>query len=220
MNALSNGQLHVWWSPSDALPADAVRWLSDDERMRYERFYFDCDRLSYVAAHAMLRLLLERYGSQYAWTRMGVGIHGKPYLPGDIEFNLSHTRGMAACAFSLSPIGVDVESADRAGDWRRLVPQVMSEHERTALQSLSPARQQLQFYQAWTSKEAWSKAIGNGLHTDFRGLDVLRPQPGLFLAAVDTMPGFQGAVCSTTTPSLLQIRQFIWPCDGRHELTR
>lgn len=214
MRALSRCGIQVWWSPADTAPDDAARWLVADEQARAGRFHFDGDRHAYITAHAMLRLLLERHGSAHARAPLQAGVHGKPWLPGGIEFNLSHTRGMVACALSLSPVGVDVESASRAGDWRSLVPQVLSDHERAVLHALPPQRQQAQFYAAWTGKEAWAKATGLGLHADFRALDVLRPPTGLFLAAVDTAPGFQAAVCSTVGVSQVQVSEFVWTDTG------
>lgn len=218
MTPLSRRRIQVWWSPCDAAPVDALRWLSADERARATRFHFDDDRNAYIAAHAMLRLLLAQHGSAHAWAALQAGVHGKPWLPGGIEFNLSHTRGMVACALSLSPVGVDVESASRAGDWRRLVPQVLSDHEQSVLHALPPALRQAQFYSAWTGKEAWAKATGLGLHADFRELDVLRPPGGLFLAAVDTAPGFQAAVCSTVGLPQLQVNEFVWSDTGWGQL--
>lgn len=208
---LAAGDLHVWWSRCEAAPATAVKHLTVEEAVRHERFHFDSDRQSYVASHAMLRLLLARYGSAHARIDFPVGPHGKPFIPGNLEFNISHTRGLVACALSLSaPVGVDVETMHRTNDWQRLLCRVQSDQEVKALRALPEHAQQRQFYATWTLKEAWSKAIGSGLHADFRTLNVLRPPRHLFLSLIDTVPDFQLAVSCLLRPSQLIVRRFNW----------
>lgn len=208
---LSSGELHVWWSLCESVPGSAVNQLSLEEFERHARFHFESDRQSYAASHAMLRLLLVRYGSVHSKAYFQNGPHGKPFLPGDIQFNISHTRGLVACAFSTSaPVGVDVESLRRTNDWQRLLCQVQSDEEVEVLRALPEHEQQLQFYKNWTLKEAWSKATGSGLHTDFRSLNVLCPPQHLFLSLIDTVPDFQMAVSCLRRPSRLVSRRFDW----------
>ena len=208
---LSDDALHVWWSPSQSAPAAALAWLSPQERQRHARFHREPDRQAFAAAHAMLRILLKAYGSAHADAEFISGRHGKPATADDLYFNLSHTRGMVACAFSrIAELGVDVETPERRNDWQRMQEQVLSPDEITTLQSVPQALRQQQFYRLWTLKEAWSKALGTGLHSDFRELDVARPRPPLFLTRFDPTSPFLGAVACLQTPAQLLVRQFAW----------
>ena len=210
-SALGAGELHVWWSSCEAAPSTAVHLLSDEELGRLARFHFESDRQSYAASHAMLRLLLARYGSVDARADFSTGIYGKPFLPGPIQFNLSHTRGLVACAFSSSaPVGVDVETLRRPNDWGRLVAHIQSDEEAEVLRALPESARQREFYASWTLKEAWSKATGAGLHADFKTLNVLQVPPPLFLTSIDTIADFQMAVACLRQPSRLVSRRFEW----------
>lgn len=207
---LPAAELHVWWSPSDAAPPAALDWLSAGERERHARFLADSDRRAFLAAHAMLRMLLVHYGCAAPRQPFAEGPHGKPGVPGGPYFNLSHTRGLVACAFSrTAEVGVDVEQGARTNDWRRLLDQVGSPAEAAALRAMPEAEQQGRFYQLWTRKEAWAKVTGDGLHADFRTLDLLCPPP-LFIAPFDTAPGFEAAVACTCAPSRLLVQCFDW----------
>jgi len=213
--SLPRDEVHVWWSPSAAAPAALQNWLSAQEQVRYARFHFEHDRQSFGAAHAMLRLLLADYGSAHAWSDFDTGLYGKPFIAGAMHFNLSHTRGLVACAFSsTAEIGVDVETELRGNDWRSLMPQVLSCAEIAALEALPAVAQQSQFYAMWTRKEAWSKALGKGLQVDFRALDVLCREPDVYLAGIETAPPFQAAVACMQAPAMLTVRRFDWTQAG------
>jgi phosphopantetheinyl transferase len=156
-------------------------WLSDEERERHARFVFQQDRESYLAAHAMLRLALGGYRGPFS-----VGVHGKPFLEQGPEVSLSHTRGAVAVAISTSmPVGVDVENVERSNDWRKLLGRVLSPAEIATLHALPEAEQQPRFYEFWTLKEAWSKALALGLHADFPSLNSLQPDLTLRLCPID-----------------------------------
>ncbi|WP_332877445.1 4'-phosphopantetheinyl transferase family protein [Massilia sp. S19_KUP03_FR1] len=208
---LPDDELHVWWWPGAAPPAAALAWLTAGERARHARFLVEADRDAFLAAHAMLRMLLDHYGCAAARQPFATAVHGKPGVTGGPYFNLSHTRGLVACAFSRSAeVGVDVEHGARTNDWQRLLDQVHAPEECAALRALPEAEQQRRFYQSWTRKEAWAKVGGEGLHLDFRTLNVLRPPPSLFLASFDVAAGFEAAVACARAPSRLLVRRFDW----------
>ena len=108
----------IWFRITQSLSAEDVDLarltLSPDERARCDQFVFERDRRDFAAAHALLRDVLSRYGwlSPAEWT-FTAEAGGKPHLadPSELQFNIAHTRGLVACALSLSgPIGVDVKS--------------------------------------------------------------------------------------------------------------
>lgn len=209
---LETGEVHVWWCESTAAPSSAVELLIDVEQERYQRFHFDQDRQSYLAAHAMVRAVLARYGFAGARAPFTEGGHGKPAVEGGPELNLSHTRGLVAAAFSRSfAVGVDVERATRKNDWRRLVRRVLAEPEKEMLFALPETEQQGRFYELWTAKEAWSKALGLGMQVDFRSLDSLAPD--VFLESVETMAEFRMAVAAVGAPAKVVVRRFEWDAD-------
>lgn len=94
--------------------------------------------------------------------------HGKPALPQrEVEFNLSHSEGYAVLAIQPAhPVGVDIEDTRRGVNWASLAPRYFAPSE--AERVLHAEHPQQVFFQTWTAKEAYIKAIGSGL---FHALD-------------------------------------------------
>src|SRR3954451_813183 len=90
-------EVHVWRAALDLPPAavaDLRRLLAADEWERADRFYFEHDRLHFIAARGILRLLLGRYlrmaPEQLAFA---YNPYGKPALaagpdPSRLRFNV------------------------------------------------------------------------------------------------------------------------------------
>jgi 4'-phosphopantetheinyl transferase len=168
--------------------------LSPDERARADRFLFAEDRRDYTLAHDLLRRCLSIYrpAEPSAW-EFDIEPSGKPVLRGDhaISFNLSHTRGLVACAIGAGiPIGVDAEGAGRVVDAGAIATRYFSPSEVAALAQFGDPTHRLRFLDLWTLKEAFIKAVGIGLsqplHSMSFGLDdgtiAFEPPPG-FAAA-------------------------------------
>lgn len=87
----------------------------------------------------------------------------KPLLHGHdaLHFNISHSGDWVVAAFSEQPVGVDVERIRRAnfGVARRF----FSAEEVDMINRLPPNRQSDLFFDLWTIKESYLKALGTGL---------------------------------------------------------
>lgn len=166
------GDVHVRYRLTDSLDhaalTAAVALLSDDERAQRERFHATRDRDEYAMAHALLRTTLSEFGDRPpgAW-RFASGPHGKPALAGAdsrLAFNLSHARGLVACVVAAgADVGVDVEPITRATDWRGIASRYFSPAELAEIDRTDPARRPVRFFEIWTLKEAFIKALGVGL---------------------------------------------------------
>lgn len=149
----------------------ALEVLSDDERDRHGRFVFARDRRDYAIAHALLRRLISaRLGGQPRDWTFDIGPGGKPGLApghltaGPLFFNISHTRGLVACALTRdAEVGIDVEQLDRQGERLGLARRFFSTLEVAALEGREDAELEAHFIEIWTLKEAYVKAIGQGL---------------------------------------------------------
>lgn len=116
-------------------------------------------RLS-LAAGILLHTALERAGA--GETEPAFGENGKPYLPGGVEFNLSHSGNFAACAVSGRPVGVDLE-AHRHFD-ERLLRHIYQESELAAVRErAAPEDEDRVFTELWTLKESFMKYLGTGI---------------------------------------------------------
>lgn len=120
--------------------------------------------LQHSVAHSLLThgLLLE-HGISYENVRIVNHNNGKPFIEEypDIQFNLSHCNGGAACIIDSVPVGIDIENV-RNFEWRT-AKRVCTEKE---LQYIgNSADQNKAFFTLWTLKESAVKTSGIGIRT-------------------------------------------------------
>jgi 4'-phosphopantetheinyl transferase len=178
------GEVHVWQIPLDRDPAAAQACLDASERCRAAAFKFDIDRRRFIVAHAALRQILARYaGAEPAALVFETDAHGKPRLAhGTWQFNLSHSDDLALLAVACDQaLGVDVEmqrSFKRGAEddgWDEemaLAARHFTPREAQRLRALQGAERTHAFFRCWTRKEACVKAIGTGIRTDLRDIEV------------------------------------------------
>ena len=195
---LTGDEIHVWHA--SLLPAEDVGnlsgLLSPDERTRAARFKFDDDRRRFTVSRARLRQLLAQYlGTTPEQVKFVYGTNGKPALAPefkehDIQFNLSHSRKIVALAFTKArPVGIDVEFIRRDVDVEKLANRFFSAHEQRELAKLSGTEVHDGFFNCWTRKEAYIKALGLGVPRGLRDFDVtLAPREPAQLLATRPAP--------------------------------
>jgi 4'-phosphopantetheinyl transferase len=181
--ALDVAEVHLWQASLDGRPADIFEsFLSADELARANRFHFTEDRTHFVVARGLLRNLLAAYlGINCAELRFSYGAKGKPFLLLDgqtqINFNLSHSHGRAAFAFSRGrELGVDLEYVKEDFEAELIATRFFSRSEILALRAVPAELRNQAFFTCWTRKEAYIKARGEGLSMPLDQFDVsLRP---------------------------------------------
>jgi 4'-phosphopantetheinyl transferase len=165
--SVSDGETHVYAAPlGDADPYLSL--LTAEERERAGRFRLARVRDQFVAARGRLRALLGHYlGLPAQNVPVLYADGGKPHLPNGfpLQFNVSHTEGLAVYAVGTARVGVDVERCRTIPDADSLVTRFFSRHECARYHALSPADRPSAFLRAWTRKEAVLKAIGRGVQS-------------------------------------------------------
>jgi 4'-phosphopantetheinyl transferase len=179
--ALAADQVHVWYVFSDGV-TDAgllqryAAMMSPDERARHERFMFVKDRHQFLVTRGVLRTLLARYtGAEPRACAFASNAYGRPALMGGatVDFNVSHTRGLVACAIARVPeVGVDVEDIERGAFSRDIARRYFSAAEADALDAVPEAARVSRFFDYWTLKEAYIKARGMGLSLPLDGFSM------------------------------------------------
>ena len=166
-------EIHLWLTPlsESAGPEEAWRrYLSPEEEAANRRFRVESPRRQHLAARGLVRITLSRYVAvdPRSW-RFRLGPDGRPEIDGPdglpaLRFNLSHTDGLVACAVTLGfDSGVDVERPGRrVRDPLRLAEHSFSPAELSALERLGGVALQQRFFDLWTLKEAYVKALGAG----------------------------------------------------------
>jgi len=195
---LHQDELHVWRVQFDLeveAPEHLYAVLSPEERERAGFFHFQKDRVRYVSTRGALRLLLARYLNLRAEDlRFETNAHGKPYLDGgDVRFNVSHSGQVALLAFARGrEVGVDVEFLRPGLIDAHIAERYFSPAEVAALQALPPEQHREAFFNCWTRKEAYIKAVGQGLSIPLDSFEVSR-EPGKPAALLVTRPDAQEA---------------------------
>lgn len=166
--AVANYEIHIWSARVDVHTSLVERlycMLSPGERERADRFRFQNDRRRYIASHALLCHVLSVYRDEEAHVlRYRFGANGKPHVQGGPEFNMSHSGDLALVAVGgQRRVGVDVEALRVVDDAERIAARYFTAAERDALYRLPRKARPRAFLLCWTRKEAYVKALGDGL---------------------------------------------------------
>lgn len=242
------GEVDVWivpLDPSEAEVAALARLLSPDEAERAARFRFERHRRRYTVGRGALRTLLGRYlDVPPRAVAFGYGGKGKPFLaqpPGEtpalrplrspldfpLHFNLSNSEELALVAFCReAEVGADVERLRPMPDGLQIAERFFSAAERQALAAQPPEERDRAFFRCWTRKEAYLKAVGDGITAPLDAFDVtLAPgEPPRMLSIdgdpdraaawelvhVDPAAGYLGALALPSRPGGWRLRGWRW----------
>ena len=183
-------------APVEGITPGLLALLSAEERAKADRFAFAHDRDGYVAAHALLRATLSDFFARAPqdWTFV-TGAWGKPRIDASdgsarLCFNLSHTRGHVAVAVALDrEVGVDVERVAPARADEEVARQLFAPAEFTAFQEEPEAKRAEAFFDVWTLKEAYIKAVGLGVALPLKDFAFTRePLRISFAPTLDDVP--------------------------------
>lgn len=170
---IMKNEIHLWQvNPDKITQAELLNkykdLLSEDENKKQQRYKFSRDRHDALITRAFVRDLLSYYAdiAPSDW-RFEKGEKDKPEIlnpPLPLRFNLSHTKGLIICAVTLEDdIGCDVEDTTRSNDVLAIANRYFSATETKELFSLPKEQQRNRFFDYWTLKESYIKALGLGL---------------------------------------------------------
>ncbi|BAS58585.1 4'-phosphopantetheinyl transferase HetI [Leptolyngbya boryana NIES-2135] len=155
---LGDSEVHIWQVNLDEVQ---LHLLSADEQVRADRFKFEQHRKRFIAGRSFLRSLLSRYCQADPMAlEFEYSSHGKPALKRSrIQFNLAHSQHLALYAVTYDRlVGIDVEAIRPMDDLESLVQRFFLPSEYKAIRADNAL-----FFQYWTCKEAFLKAIGTGI---------------------------------------------------------
>jgi 4'-phosphopantetheinyl transferase len=179
---LGANEIHIWrvsLDQPDEVYHACFGTLTPDESERARLFCFDRHRRQFVIARGALRstlsLYLDRPPSQL---RFVYSAFGKPEVEGEegrerLRFNLSHAEGVALIALTRGKdVGVDVEFVREEFPGMEIAEDFFSGREVETLRSLPEEARTAAFFFYWTRKEAYIKALGEGLSHPLRQFSV------------------------------------------------
>lgn len=189
---LSDEEAHIWRADLEhdvCFQSSYLKILSPDEKNRAQKFRFTRDSRNFIIARGILRSLIGKYLEiNPAEISFQYSEFGKPGIADNhsLQFNISHSQNIALFAFiKKHHVGVDVEFVNPAIDVKDIAEKFFSTNEIMKLLALPEKQQTLGFFNCWTRKEAFIKAVGEGLSFPLNKFEVsLEPdKPAKLLAA-------------------------------------
>lgn len=159
--------IEVWQLDLDRPDWDALAFTLDTtESSKARRYATAVLQARYRRCRSALRALLgRRLGRAPAALEFQTNEWGKPaLLRSACHFNVSHSEARALVVLADEPVGIDIERVGRNGiEVDELAPLVFHPRELDDWKAVPPSLRALRFYEAWTAKEAYCKARGEGL---------------------------------------------------------
>jgi 4'-phosphopantetheinyl transferase len=185
-SAITPDTVHIWSASLDSTSATVgylSTLLSEDEMERADRFHFDHLRQDFIIAHGTLRLILAHYldcppqDIRFEYASYGKPFLSQPFAAEGISFNLSHSHRLTLYAIGMHRrLGIDIEHIRPLTDMLSVAANTFSKDENQQLISVAKPDVPLAFFNCWTRKEAFIKAVGEGVSFPLDQFDVtLKP---------------------------------------------
>ncbi|MGE5431308.1 MAG: 4'-phosphopantetheinyl transferase family protein [Syntrophomonadaceae bacterium] len=175
---LNQNEVNIWRVNAGSVSSSGLKdVLTPDELKKAYGYYFLKDQENFIISRGLLRVLIARYLNT---SPLQINIHfnkyGKPYLKkseGNLKFNVSHSNGTLLFAFTRNQeIGIDIEYIQHDFADLEIARHFFSRAEILALSVLPEDARVIGFFNCWTRKEAYIKAIGRGLSIPLDSFDV------------------------------------------------
>lgn len=154
--------IEVWYTRIRQVPTylwnEHIHYLPETMKNQLQRIQNKKKQSNYLLGRLLLEKVLSAFSNNLH--QISYSEQGRPYISGEVDFNLSHSGEYIVCvASSTLRVGIDIEhikprshsqieAALTACEWTliRTSPDILTS-----------------FYKLWTQKEAVSKAEGGGL---------------------------------------------------------
>ncbi|WP_373514969.1 4'-phosphopantetheinyl transferase superfamily protein [Persicitalea sp.] len=148
--------------------------LHTDEIERGGRYHRRDDRLRSLYTRSLLRILVGRYTNQDPLAiHLTKGLRNKPELPNNLGWhvNAAHSGNWILLAIGRDRVGIDVEEIKPDFAFTDVIPISFIAQEREYIEA--DGKSTVRFYELWTRKEAFVKAIGSGIDETFSQVPAL-----------------------------------------------
>ncbi|MBM6804467.1 4'-phosphopantetheinyl transferase superfamily protein, partial [Mediterraneibacter glycyrrhizinilyticus] len=159
-------EVHLWlirWHKIENWIVNHWSLLEKPDEIYVERFKVQEDRFRSAAGKIITKLLASKYlHIPLNCISIRTGNYGKPEIvlgkSPHLAFSISHSGDYVVLAFGLKRvIGVDVEQVKELPEYLELAQHFFTQEESSEIKEIR------HFYNYWTAKEAYVKALGVGL---------------------------------------------------------
>jgi 4'-phosphopantetheinyl transferase len=168
-----NEEIHTWFfniNQSMVVVKNFYRILSAEEKYKISKIRIEELRNRQIITKGTLRVLLSNYfDCEPLDIEFQTNNYGKPEVipllnTPNISFNLSHSEDYLIVGLTKDHLfGIDLEKIVEIQNLDDVVGLCFSEYEKKWFRNLQPLQRPEIFYKIWTAKEAFIKAIGEGL---------------------------------------------------------
>lgn len=147
---------------------DLSSFLETNELNRAKRYYKESDKNKFIICRALLKLILSFYTKLHVRNiKIDYNINKKPYLSSQpsLHFNVSHSGDYAIIAVANRIVGIDIEYINDNYNFWYAVRNTFDKDEISFIENSTYKSRT--FYELWTRKEAFVKALGKGIDDDF-----------------------------------------------------
>ena len=154
------------------------------------------EKLFYAAAEQYVSAI----GLQNVDLRIKKTREGKPYFANmpEVHFSITHSADVWACAFSASPVGLDIQ---KYRPYEERIAQRFF-HKEEALFIKNARNKDAAFFLVWAAKESFVKYTGAGITDGYREFSVvdnmgLKQQIfGVWLTQTQLQANYAGCICA------------------------
>ena len=181
---LNPGEVHIW---SGTLNEDYHKLLvkgyhSAEEQKRAESFIYDIDAFLYLIKHNLIRIIIGNYLDYRPVDLIfKKNRYQKPYITvpnTTVQFNVSISSNRFVAVFCLHDVlGVDIELIRHIDHMNPLTTDFLTSNEVAWINKHPESMHDKLFFNIWTMKEAFIKAIGKGLLFELNTIDVISDNP-------------------------------------------
>lgn len=146
--------------------------VSEERRMRADRFHFMDDAKRSICAELLLQYSLFQTKGRLIDLDIVYNKFGKPLMNrmNDFSYNLSHSGKWVVIAYGSSEVGIDIEKIQEGKEY--IADKLFVEEEIKFINSVTGKERTKRFTQIWTLKESYIKYIGTGLLTSLDSFSV------------------------------------------------
>lgn len=143
--------------------------------------------------------------------RLSKNKYGKPYLKDhpNFHFNISHSQNQIVCVTGRNRVGIDVQHMKQMANFLNLSKKIFAHQEYCHLINIVSYYKRLEaFYDIWTLKESFIKAVGKGFHIPLNTFilvheeklvsSVYFEQSTYYFKQYDTIEHYRLSVCSAS----------------------
>lgn len=143
-----------------------INIVSYEKRKKLNCLFQTQDVYRSLIADVLVRFIVyEKYNLSNDMIEFKYDRYGKPFL-GEItnfHFNISHSGKWITCIIDNDIVGIDIEKMIFL-DFFSIAEAFFSKEEYQNMSYMSPKNQQIYFFDLWTLKESFLKALGQGLN--------------------------------------------------------